>query len=82
MTLRYNSLEEALLRVDAGTLANGYRIVVSWGWWDTLSDLERDAYRTSCEVRGMRLSIDHRISRHFVEINGPDAPPLSTERSA
>lgn len=82
MTLRYHSLEEALLRVDAGTLPNGCRIVVSWDWWDALSDLERDSYRARCEGRGVRLSTDHEISRHFVELNDPDAPPLSTEHRA
>lgn len=82
VTLRYHSLEEALLQFDAGALPNGCRIVVSWGWWDTLSDTERDSYRTRCEVRGVRLSTDHQISRHFVEINGSDAPPLSTEHGA
>lgn len=82
MTLRYHSLEEALVQADAGSLPKGCRIVVSWSWWDALSDTERDSYRTRCEARGVTLSTDHQISRHFVEINESDAPPLSTERGA
>ena len=82
MTRRCDSLDEALLQVDAGTLPKGCRIVVSWGWWDALSEEERGLYQARCEERGVRLSTDHKISRHFVEINDPDAPPLSTERRA
>ena len=82
MTQRCESLDAALGQIDAGTLANSCRIVVSWGWWDALSEVERDAYRTRCDARGVRLSADHRISRHFVEVADAGDPPLSSERRA
>ena len=79
MTRRYHSIEEALGEIDAGVLAKGCRLVVSWAWWDALSEAERDAYRSRCESRSVRLSADHRISRHFVEVSAVDEPPLSSE---
>ena len=81
MTHRFNSLDEALARIDPGAPANSSRIVVSWSWWDALSEAERDAYTAKCEARGVRLSADHLISRHFVELSGGDVPPLSSEWS-
>ena len=77
---RFNSLADALAKVEAGEVTRGSRIVVSWGWWDQLSELERDAYRARCEAHGIGLSADHRISRHFVEIADSGDPPLSSER--
>jgi hypothetical protein len=79
MTRRYQTLEEALLEIHAGAVPHGSRIVVSWAWWDGLSEAERSAYEVRCEARGVRLSADHRISRHFVEVSGPETPPLSSE---
>ena len=82
MTHRFHSLDEALAELDAGALANMGRIVVSWAWWDALSEAQRDTYRSRCDARGVRLSADHQISRHFVEVSGPDDTPLSSERNA
>ena len=82
MTHRFHSLDEALARIDPGAPANSARIIVSWTWWDALSEAQRDTYRTQCELRGVRLSADHRISRHFVELTGGDVPPLSSESIA
>ena len=79
MTRRYHSLDEALGEIDAGALARNCRLVVSWAWWDALSETEREAYRSRCDARGVRLSADHRISRHFVEVAGLEEPPLSSE---
>jgi len=76
---RCRSLEEALAEIDAGTLPLGSHIVVSGEWWDTLSESERDAFRARSEVRGVCLSADRRISRHFVEISDGLTPPLSSE---
>ena len=81
MTHRYRSLDDALIEVDGGGIAAGSSIVVSWWWWDALSELERGAYRARCDERGVRLSTDHRISRHFVEASDSGEPPLSSERS-
>ena len=78
----YRSLEEALAEIDAGTLPFGSRIVVSWAWWDALSEAERNTYQSRCDTRGVRLSTDHRISRHFVEVTGPETLPLSSEHRA
>ncbi len=79
MTRRYQTLEEALAEVHAGAVPSGSRIVVSWAWWDELSEADRSAYVERCDARGVKLSADHRISRHFVEVSGPETPPLSSE---
>ena len=81
MTHRFDSLEAAIADIGAGASANGRRIVVSWAWWDALSETEREAYRTRCDDRAVRLTADHRISRHFVEVADADEPPLSSERA-
>jgi hypothetical protein len=81
MTYRFRSLAEALSEIDADRVPRSCRIVVSWSWWDALSEAERDAYRSRCDARDVRLSADHRISRHFVEITTDHEPPLSTERN-
>jgi hypothetical protein len=80
MTRRSQSLTEALADLDAGTLANVARIVVSEDWWEALSDGERSTYTRRCADRGITLSTDDRISRHFVELVGRNDPPLSSER--
>ena len=80
MTRRSQSLTEALADLDAGTLANVARIVVSEDWWEALSDGERATYTRRCDDRGITLSTDDRISRHFVELVGRNDPPLSSER--
>ena len=76
------SLEEALGEIDAGNLPRGSRIVVSWAWWDALSEVERDAFRMRSAARDVRLSADHRISSHLVEISDALTPPLSSEYRA
>ena len=80
MTRRSQSRTEALADLDAGTLANVARIVVSEDWWEALSDGERSTYTRRCADRGITLSTDDRISRHFVELVGRNDPPLSSER--
>ena len=45
-----------------------------------LSEHERDAYHKRCTDRGIELTADDRISRHFVEIIDGGEPPLSSER--
>lgn len=82
MTHRYNTLEQALAEVHADAVPTGSRIVVSWGWWDRLSEVERNTYQSRCDARGVRLSTDHLISRHFVEVSGPETLPLSSEHHA
>ena len=79
MTHRYTTLDEALATIHAGAVPNGSRVVVSWAWWDALSEAERNTYESRCDARGVRLSTDHRISRHFVEVSSPETLPLSSE---
>lgn len=79
MTHRSRSLDELLGELDAGAPVTYRRVVVSWAWWDALSEEERQAYHARCEERGLKLSADHRISRHFVEVSDDDIPPLSSE---
>lgn len=80
MTRRSQSLDDALGEIDAGTLANVARIVVSERWWDDLSGDQRRAYTRRCVDHGVELSVDDRISLHFVELVGKSDPPLSSER--
>ena len=82
MTHRYTTLDEALATVHAGAVPNGSRVVVSWAWWDALSEAERDAFRMRSAARDVRLSADHRISSHLVEISDALTPPLSSEYRA
>jgi hypothetical protein len=79
VTRRYHSLEEALAAIEGGAAVGNCRLVVSWTWWDALSEAERDAYRARCDAIRVRLIADHRISRHFVEVSTTDEPPLSSE---
>ena len=76
---RCRSLEEALFKIDAGTLPHGSRVVVSSVWWDALTDADRQTFRTRSDMSGVHLSADRRISRHFVEISDELAAPLSSE---
>jgi hypothetical protein len=79
VTSRSRSLDDVLAEVDTGASAAPRRIVVSSEWWDALSQKERQAYQARCDDRGLKLSADHRISRHFVEVSDDDVPPLSSE---
>ena len=58
MTHRYTTLEEALAASNAGAVPSGSRIVVSWEWWDALSETERNAYQSRCDARGALLVFD------------------------
>jgi hypothetical protein len=80
MTGRSETLDDALAAVDSGALTNVSRIVVSRAWWDALSATQQDRYHQRCLDRGVTLSADDRISRHFVEVVREDEPPLSSER--
>lgn len=81
MTHRSRSLDEALTEIESGSHGNVSRIVVSRQWWNALSEQERDQYHRRCGDRDVELSVDDRISRHFVEVvdRGGGEPPLSTE---
>jgi hypothetical protein len=80
--LRYHSIEDALTAIGAAAVVSDCRLVVSWAWWDTLSEAERQAYRVRCDALRVKLLADHRISRHFVEISAADEPRLSSEHGA
>jgi hypothetical protein len=82
MTRLYHSLDEALTAIDAGTAPGRCRVIVSWAWWDRLSEAERTAYHARCQSHSVRLLADHRISSHFVEVTPADEPPLSSEYRA
>ena len=81
---RRASLEELLKDVESGRLSDVSRVVVSREWWDGLSRAEREAFHGRCEGRGIDVSADDRISRHFVEVversDRGGSPPLSSER--
>jgi hypothetical protein len=80
MIVRRDSLGQALGEVEARTLTGVSAIVVSRGWWDSLSPHEQDGYRSRAERADVELRVDAAISSHFVEIRGgEEGPPLSTE---
>lgn len=79
MTHRSRSLDDVLAEFGVGAPVTHRRVVVSWAWWDALSEDERRTYQARCDERGLKLSADHRISRHFVEVSDDDVPPLSSE---
>lgn len=80
LTYRSRTLDEALTDIDAGTVLNVARIVVNRRWWEALSDVQQDRYHTRCLERGIDVSADDRISRHYVELVSREDPPLSSER--
>ena len=81
MIERRDTLEQALSEVEAHVLSGASTVVVSRGWWDTLSSTERDGYRGRAARVGLELRADDRLSSHFVEVRGDDeGPGLSTER--
>ena len=81
---RRSTLEDTLGDVEAGRLAGVSRVVVNRAWWEGLSRAERDAFHGRCDRRGIGVSADDRISRHFVEVieesDEGGRPPLSSER--
>jgi hypothetical protein len=80
MIVRRDTLEQALDELEAHTLEGASTVIVSRGWWDSLSVHERDAYRGRAERTSVDLRADDSISSHFVEVRGGDeGPPLSTE---
>jgi hypothetical protein len=82
MITRYDSLEQALAKIEARELSGAALIVVSRRWWSELSAKEQEAYRRRAERAGVELRADDAISAHFVEVRGAgDGPPLSTEQS-
>ena len=56
MTHRYTTLAEALAAVDAGAGPKGSRIVVSWAWWDALSEAGRLENLAVGEEKVLQLS--------------------------
>jgi hypothetical protein len=80
MIVRRDTLEQALGEVETHILSGAATVVISRGWWDTLSAKERDVYRGRAERAGVELRADDAISGHFVEVRGgTQDPPLSTE---
>lgn len=80
MITRRDTLEQALRELETRVLSGASTVVVSRGWWDTLSAHEQDAYRARAERAGVALRADDTISSHFVEVRGGEqGPPLSTE---
>jgi hypothetical protein len=81
MIARRDTLEQALGEVEMHVLSGASTVVVSRGWWDSLSAHERDVYRGRAERAGIELRADDALSSHFVEVRseGEQSPPLSTE---
>jgi hypothetical protein len=80
MIIRRDTLEQALGDLEGHALQGASTVVVSRGWWDSLSVNEREAYLGRAERAAVDLRADESISSHFVEVRGGDeGPPLSTE---
>jgi len=80
MIARRDTLAQALTDIEAGGLGAVSTVIVSLGWWDSISAREQDRYRERAERAGVQLHADDAMSAHFVEIRGGDIEPsLSTE---
>jgi hypothetical protein len=81
MITRHRSLSRALDQVEAGALTGVSTVVVSRRWWSQLSVRERSTYRLRARQAGIELRTDSAMSTHYVEAQGSDIRPLSTERA-
>jgi len=80
MIARRDTLAQALTDIEAGGLGAVSTVIVSRGWWDSVSAREQDRYRERAERAGVQLHADDAMSAHFVEVRGGDSEPsLSTE---
>jgi hypothetical protein len=80
ITRCYN-LETALTEIETEQLVGASNIVVNLEWWTGLSVAQQDAYRVRAEGAGVTLLADDALSRHYVEVRGPDdSPSMSSER--
>jgi uncharacterized protein (DUF934 family) len=80
MIARRDTLAQALTDIEAGGLGAASTVIVSLGWWDSISAREQDRYRERAERAGVQLHADDAMSAHFVEVRGGDIEPsLSTE---
>lgn len=80
--VRRDSLDAALLEIEAGTLTGTSSIVFGRTWWDALQPPLRQSYRKRARAARVNLRSDSMLSDHFVEVRGRsrDDVGLSTER--
>lgn len=81
MTKR-ESLDTALLEIEAGGLTETSTIVFGRAWWEDVSEAERKRFRTRARKAKINLRSDSMLSNHFVEVRGllRDGVGMSTER--
>lgn len=71
---RRDSLEDALLDLEQGSLKGTSSIVFGRGWWIQLSPIQQSGYRKRARKAGVNLRSDSLLSDHFVEVRGPSRP--------
>ncbi len=68
MFARRDTLVQALNDLETGGLPNAEIIVVSRGWWESLSTSEQTTFRTRADRVGVTLNVDDQLSAHYVEV--------------
>jgi hypothetical protein len=70
MFARRDTLVQALNDLETGGLANAKTIIVSRGWWESLSTSEQTTFHARAERAGVTLNVDDQMSAHYVEVRG------------
>ena len=80
--IRRDSLDDALVEIERGGLADTSTIVFSRSWWDTLPPEGRQKFRSRARKAGINLRSDSMLTNHFVEVRGASRSDigLATER--
>jgi CheY-like chemotaxis protein len=68
---RRDSLDDALLDLERGSLKGTSSIVFSKEWWTRLTPPQQTTFRSRAKRAGVRLRSDSLLSNHFVEVRGP-----------
>lgn len=78
---RRDSLDDALLDLERGSLRGTSSIVFSKEWWTGLTHPQQTTFRTRAKRAGVRLRSDSLLSNHFVEVRGPSRPASPYRRA-
>ena len=79
---RRDSLDAALVEIEAGGLLDASTIVFARRWWEEITPDERQSFRARARKAHVNLRSDSMLGNHFVEVRGAsrNGVGLSTER--